>query len=147
MGSIDNTSFNTYVLRCITQHKLTNISSFAFSFPSQKRKSIWNARDIILRHNLLLIRHRLPIVSCSSPHEICKSFIYRRVYLNLSMTFIKHSKRTWWCFCSLFPWVALSPSLAVRPSICVKHSFTCNIYKTKPRSFLLWTLVSQLLLA
>lgn len=103
MGSIDNTSFNTYVLRCIIQHKLTNISSFTFSFPSQKRKSIWNARDIILRQNLLLIRHRPPIVSCSSPHEICKSFIYMRMYLNLSMTFIKHSKRTWWCFCSLFP--------------------------------------------
>lgn len=41
-----------------------------------KRLSIWNTRNIHLRKNLLLIRHRLSIVFRSSPHEIYKSFIH-----------------------------------------------------------------------
>lgn len=68
LESTENINFNTYVLRYIIQHKITNISTFSFMFPCHVKKSIWNARDIHLQKNVLLIRHRQSIVFRASPH-------------------------------------------------------------------------------
>lgn len=103
-----------------------------------KRWSIWNAREIHLLKNLLMIRHRLSIVFRFSPHKIYKGFIYMEVYLNPQWHWLSTVKEHGGVFVHCCYWkgvilfldlsVCLSACSSVIP--CETHSFTCNILET-----------------